>query len=69
MKHSLLRESLCDMLDYGVYDDRKVIIMPRLGLDWIDYLEENRAIGFRFESFCSAARYAVGIESENELHS
>lgn len=59
MKHSLLRENICDMFDHGIYSDRRAIIMPRLDLNWLEYIERNHHKGYPYELLCNAARYAV----------
>lgn len=69
MKHSLIRKNVCHMFDHGIYDGRRAIIMPRLGLDWSEYLAENYPQGYPYELLCKGARYAVRIEFENEFHS
>lgn len=65
-KHSLLRENVCDMFGYGIFDNRRAIIMPLLGLNWIDDLKEKRE--YSYKQFCPLARQAVWIKFEIELH-
>lgn len=67
MNYSLIRENVCDVLSHGIYDNRRAIIMPRLGIDLQTHITQNYTKGLPYDLLCKAARQAVRIEFSYEF--